>query len=81
MLRIGPTSPSCDGLVAAAARRGLPLAIVDLPEEAALADYRRGAILTRPDLFIAWSGDEDPHDPDRLLDDLLGLATSTPAYA
>ncbi len=43
-------------LVAAARRRGLPLAVVDLPEEH-LTDFLRADVaLVRPDQHLAWTG-------------------------
>ena len=73
LLRAGHEPPACRGLIDAAAARHLPLLVLDLPEDEAVAAYKRGAILTRPDLFVAWSGDSEPGDPARLLDGLLGL--------
>lgn len=78
LLRVGQRPPVCARLVEAARRRGVPLLVLDLPEEGAVTTYKRAAVLTRPDLFVAWSGDAEPADPDALLDELLGLA-ATPA--
>jgi FAD binding domain-containing protein/aromatic ring hydroxylase-like protein len=73
LLRAGHRPPACQSLIDAAAARHLPLLVLDLPEDEAVAAYKRGAILTRPDMFVAWSGDSEPDDPAELLDGLLGL--------
>ncbi len=73
LLRVGDQPPACQGLIGAAAARNVPLLVLDLAEDEAMAAYKRGAILTRPDMFVAWSGDSEPRDPARLIDDLLGL--------
>jgi len=73
LIRVGQEPPACDRLVAAAQGRGVPMSVVDLDEEDAVRTYKRAAVLTRPDLFVAWSGDSEPADPEALLDELLGL--------
>ena len=73
LLRVGHEPPACQGMIDAAAERRVPLLVLDLPEDAALKTYRRAAILTRPDMFVAWSGDSEPDDAAGLLDALLGL--------
>jgi FAD binding domain len=73
LLRTGDKPPACQRLIDAATARNVPLVVLDLPEDEAVAAYKRGAILTRPDMFVAWSGDSEPDDPARLLDGLLGL--------
>jgi len=67
--RLGPwftllaveTEP-CGALVAAAARRGLPLAVLPLRDATAAMVYGCGLLLVRPDGHIAWRG-RAPLDP------------------
>jgi len=73
LLRTGHQPPACQRLIDAARARNVPLLVLDLPEDEAAAAYQRGAILIRPDMFVAWSGDSEPDDAARLLDGLLGL--------
>jgi hypothetical protein len=63
--RLGPwftliavEAPPCGALVAAAARRGVPLAVLDVRGEPAARAAWRGAglLLVRPDQHIAWRG-------------------------
>jgi 2-polyprenyl-6-methoxyphenol hydroxylase-like FAD-dependent oxidoreductase len=61
-------------LLAAAAQRGLPLALLDLDAEAAPALYPQRLVLSRPDRHVAWRGDALPADPLALVDLLRGAA-------
>lgn len=61
------------GLVAAAARRGMPLAVLALEDPAALAVYGRGLLLVRPDQHIAWRGTGAPAAPDAVVGRALGF--------
>ena len=45
-----------DALPAAAARRGLPLAVLRLDDPEVAKVYGRGLLLVRPDQHIAWRG-------------------------
>jgi 2-polyprenyl-6-methoxyphenol hydroxylase-like FAD-dependent oxidoreductase len=76
LLRTGRQPPACQRLIDAAAARNVRLLVLDLPEDEAAEAYKRGAILTRPDMFVAWSGDSEPDEPARLLDGLLGLESA-----
>ena len=59
------------GLVAAAARRGVPMTVLDVEaDEAAL--YPRKLLLSRPDRHVAWRGDRQPDDPVALIDRVRG---------
>ena len=57
---------------AEAARRGVPLTLAPVPDEAAIALYERKYVLVRPDLMIGWRGDETPSDPAHILDIVRG---------
>jgi 2-polyprenyl-6-methoxyphenol hydroxylase-like FAD-dependent oxidoreductase len=68
------TSPlvEASGLDAAAARRGVPLTILDIepPDEPQL--YPRALTLVRPDQHVAWRGDQAPAAPLDLIDRMRG---------
>ncbi len=68
-----PTAtPRPDGLLAEAARRGLPLTLL-APADARLAPlYQARFALIRPDQHVAWRGDTPPEDPAALLDRVTG---------
>jgi hypothetical protein len=66
LLRADPAL-AVDGLVAAAARRGVPLAVLDVP-------YATPLVLVRPDRHVAWRGDAEPADPLALIDRVRGAA-------
>lgn len=71
LLRFDP-AVDVDALVQAAAHRGVPLAVVDLPKEAAHNLYPHRLALVRPDQHIAWRGDSAPSDPLALIDLIRG---------
>ncbi len=58
LLRLSTGAPG-DGLVAAAARAGMALKIVDLPGAAARDLYGADLALVRPDQVVAWRGNGD----------------------
>jgi hypothetical protein len=72
LLAVG-VAPSA-ALVAAAARRGVPLAVLALDDPAARAVYGRGLLLVRPDHHIAWRGSalEDARGADAVIRRALG---------
>ncbi|MDO9708984.1 FAD-dependent oxidoreductase [Paracraurococcus lichenis] len=61
-------------LLQAAARRGVPMALLDLEAEAAPALYPQALVLSRPDQHVAWRGDAVPADPLALVDRIRGAA-------
>jgi hypothetical protein len=65
-------SASVDGLVAAAKRRGVPLAVLDVDDPEAGELYARKLVLVRPDRHVAWRGDTEPDDALELIDHLRG---------
>ena len=60
------------GILAAAARRGVPLKLLDV--ETADAVYDRKLVLSRPDGHVAWRGDSEPPHPLELIDRVRGAA-------
>jgi 2-polyprenyl-6-methoxyphenol hydroxylase-like FAD-dependent oxidoreductase len=57
---------------AAARRRGMPLAIVDVSSDEARDLYARDLALVRPDHHVAWRGNAPPDDADALLARVVG---------
>jgi 2-polyprenyl-6-methoxyphenol hydroxylase-like FAD-dependent oxidoreductase len=63
-----------DGLVAAAARRDVPVTVLDVEAEEAAALYPCKLLLSRPDQHVAWRGNRPPEDPMALIDYVRGAA-------
>ena len=76
LLRFDPTV-EVDDLVAAAAHRGVPLAVCDVDADEAAALYPHKLLLSRPDQHVAWRGDKSPEDPMALIDRVRGAAATT----
>jgi hypothetical protein len=62
------------GLLAAAAERGLPMALLDVNGDEAALLYPRKLVLSRPDQHVAWRGDAPPDDPTALIDRVRGAS-------
>lgn len=73
LLRLDPEA-DVGPLIAAAARVGLPLKQVDVFDPKAAAVYERKLVLVRPDMMVAWRGDETPEDPQRIVDLVRGAS-------
>ena len=58
-------------LTRAAALRGVPMRVLDVPPDAV---YRKKLVLSRPDQHIAWRGDAVPDNPLALIDRIRGAA-------
>jgi 2-polyprenyl-6-methoxyphenol hydroxylase-like FAD-dependent oxidoreductase len=71
LLRFDPTVAVAP-LLDAAAARGVPLEVVDLPPGTESELYRHTLLLSRPDWHVAWRGDRLPDDPFVLIDLLRG---------
>lgn len=65
------------GIVAAAAERGLPLAVLDVRSREAPELYRHKLVLVRPDQHVAWRGDAEPADPLALVDLVRGASSTS----
>ena len=65
---------SVDTLVGAAAKRRVPLAVLDVESDEAPALYAHKLVLSRPDQHVAWRGNAQPDDPMALVDLLRGAA-------
>jgi 2-polyprenyl-6-methoxyphenol hydroxylase-like FAD-dependent oxidoreductase len=71
LLRFDPAIEVGD-LLGAAAKRGLPMALLDVNENKAALVYPRKLLISRPDQHVAWRGDKPPDDPTALIDRIRG---------
>ncbi|MFG3532225.1 hypothetical protein ACGF8B_36665 [Streptomyces sp. NPDC047917] len=72
LLRLGASPPDGAALCAAAADRGVPLTVLDVPGPVGRELYGRGLALVRPDQHLAWRGDRLPRDAVSLLAQVTG---------
>jgi 2-polyprenyl-6-methoxyphenol hydroxylase-like FAD-dependent oxidoreductase len=70
-------SVAVDGLIAAAKKRGLPLAVLDVDDADAKALYARKLVLVRPDRHVAWRADIAPDAPLELVDHVRGARVAS----
>jgi hypothetical protein len=80
LLRFDP-SAAVDGIVGAAGKRGVPLTLIDIDDEAARALYARKLALVRPDQHVAWRGNAAPADPLDLIDLVRGTRAAAARQA
>jgi len=68
------TDPSArvSGIIEAAARRDVPLALIEVDTPEAHALYTRKLTLIRPDQHVAWRADEEPSAALELIDHVRG---------
>jgi 2-polyprenyl-6-methoxyphenol hydroxylase-like FAD-dependent oxidoreductase len=74
LLRLDPAIATAP-LEVAAARRGVPLATVDIVATEASDCYNCKLVLSRPDQHVAWRGNMLPADPLALIDKVRGAAS------
>jgi 2-polyprenyl-6-methoxyphenol hydroxylase-like FAD-dependent oxidoreductase len=74
LLRLGQDAPDGGPIVAAAARRGVPLDVHAVSEPDVGRLYERKIVLVRPDGHVAWRSDTLPTDPLALVDRVRGAA-------
>ncbi len=72
LLVLDATPMDTEGFEQAARRRGMPLAVVRVAEPAARTLYGARFALVRPDLMVAWRGDDLPADGGALLNIVRG---------
>jgi 2-polyprenyl-6-methoxyphenol hydroxylase-like FAD-dependent oxidoreductase len=60
------------GLVEAAARRGVPMVVLDVEADESESLYPSKLVLSRPDQHVGWRGDEPPGDSLDLIDRVRG---------
>jgi hypothetical protein len=73
LLRLDP-AVEVDGLVTAAARRGVPMSLLDVDADDAADLYPHKLMLSRPDQHVAWRGDRLPQDCLALIDRVRGVS-------
>ena len=76
LLRFDPQA-RVGGIVAAAAARNVPLAVLDVKSPRARELYRHRLVLVRPDQHVAWRGDDEPQAPLDLIDLVRGARFGT----
>jgi len=59
-------------LASAAAKHGVPFAVLDVTGASAPPEYRHALVLCRADQHVAWRGDTVPADPAALIERLRG---------
>ena len=72
LLRLGPKAPDAAPFVRAARASGVPLTVVDRPEEELRDLYAADLALIRPDQIVAWRGNRAPDEVEKLLGVLTG---------
>jgi hypothetical protein len=72
-----PGGPKADAVVAAAAKRGVPLDMVEITQPEIAALYERKLVLVRPDGHVAWRGGTPPQDAFALIDRVRGATVPT----
>ena len=72
LIRFGRSAPDPGALRAAAERRGIALAVLEVNDPAARETYGRDLALVRPDHHIAWRGDRLPDDCVALIETIRG---------
>ncbi|HEX3350240.1 MAG TPA: hypothetical protein VHS58_19295 [Acetobacteraceae bacterium] len=71
LIRTDPAVP-VDALLAGAARRGVPMTLLDIDAAEATTLYPEKLVLSRPDQHVAWRGDALPPAPLALVDRVRG---------
>ncbi|HEX2115839.1 MAG TPA: FAD-dependent oxidoreductase [Alphaproteobacteria bacterium] len=72
LLRLGPKAPDGASICEAAKKRGVPLAVLDVPDRDARDLYGCDLCLIRPDQHVAWRGDTGPGNADKLIARAIG---------
>ncbi len=72
LLRFGAAALAVTALTKIAAKRGVPLRVVDIEQPEIARLYERKLVLVRPDGHVAWRGDVLPDDLDRAIDTVRG---------
>jgi 2-polyprenyl-6-methoxyphenol hydroxylase-like FAD-dependent oxidoreductase len=73
LLRFDRSVP-VDAMAGAAAKRGVPLSVLDVDLADAGSPYTHKLVLSRPDQHVAWRGNTQPDDPLALIDLIRGAA-------
>jgi len=76
LIRFDP-AVDVSAIVAAAARAGVPLSVIDVDADNRPPVYKHKLLLARPDLHVAWRGDAPPADVTALIDLVRGAKRET----
>jgi 2-polyprenyl-6-methoxyphenol hydroxylase-like FAD-dependent oxidoreductase len=76
LLRFDP-EVNIGGIIEAAARRAVPLAVIDIDSSEAADLYPCKLLLSRPDQHVAWRGNKSPENPATLIDRIRGASAGT----
>jgi 2-polyprenyl-6-methoxyphenol hydroxylase-like FAD-dependent oxidoreductase len=72
LMRLGDDAPEASALLAAAARRGVPVTVLESSQPDLVHAYEKPLVLVRPDGHVAWRGDVLPPDLHDLVDTVRG---------
>ncbi len=72
LLRLGADAAEGDPFARAAAGRGVPLTVVEIPGDEARDLYGADLVLIRPDQVVAWRGNRTMEEPAEILDRVTG---------
>lgn len=72
LMRLGRKAPSGSALAQAAAKAGIPFQVLDFPDDEVRDLYGCDLALIRPDQHVAWRGNAEASDADRLLARAVG---------
>jgi 2-polyprenyl-6-methoxyphenol hydroxylase-like FAD-dependent oxidoreductase len=72
LLRLGPHAPDGSAILEAAARRAIPLKVIDSVDTDVRELYDCDLALIRPDQYVAWRGNAAPADAESLLARVVG---------
>ncbi|HEY5210929.1 MAG TPA: FAD-dependent monooxygenase [Stellaceae bacterium] len=79
LLRLGANPPDAPALKAAAAARGVTLAVHEVASDEVAALYGCTLVLVRPDGHVAWRGDADPGNALAIIDRIRGAGIAAAA--
>jgi 2-polyprenyl-6-methoxyphenol hydroxylase-like FAD-dependent oxidoreductase len=72
LLRLGGSEVDPGPFAKAAADRGVPFTVLDVPDEAVRDLYGRDLALVRPDQHVGWRGNRLPDDADAVIAQVIG---------
>lgn len=76
ILKLGNAPADTSALESELRATGAPLDVLRVPDAAAREIYGRDLVLVRPDLHVAWRGNEPPADPGAVAATVTGRVTS-----
>lgn len=79
LLKVGGGACNTSRIEQAFQALGVPIDIVEIPDEHLASLLKRRLFVLRPDLHVAWRGNEPPGDPGRLAATAVGLTERLPA--